>query len=61
MYVTGGKLSAVSILALIVGAGMLFIWGIAAIHDKFNPPPPSQPVACKGSAAQCKAAAGKHK
>lgn len=61
MYVTGGKLSAGSILVLTVVGFMLFIWGIAAIQDKFNPPPASQPTACKGSAAQCKALAGKHK
>ena len=61
MYVTGGKLSLGSKLVLTVVGFMLFIWGIAAIKEKFNPPPAKPPVACKGSAAHCKAVAGKHK
>ena len=61
MYVTGGKLSLGSKLVLTVVGFMLFIWGIAAIKEKFNPPPAKPPVACKGSAAHCKAVAGKYK
>ena len=61
MYVTGGKLSLGSKLVLTVVGFMLFIWGIAAIQEKFNPPPASPPAACKGSAAHCKAAGAKQR
>ena len=61
MYVTGGKLSAGSILVLTVIGFMLFIVGIALIREKFNPPLEIPPAVCKGSAAHCKAAAAKHK
>lgn len=61
MYVTGGEpnfggwvFSIVFLCALIYGFVVL-------IGGMFNPPPAKAPVACKGSAAHCKAAGIKQK
>lgn len=61
MYITGGKLHFGSKFLLFIVGFMLFMTAIVLIREKFNPPPAKPPVACKGSAAQCKAAVLKQK